>query len=279
MKTAVAEPKQAALAIATSQPVQIQPVLSSDVVPKLLDKAIDGKAAVEVIKELRAMWLDDQTRQAKAAFQAAMALFKAEAPIILKEKAVPDRTGRTAYKYAPLEAVETQIRAIEAKHGFTHHFPAMENDGGKITATCRVTHRDGHCEDTTVTYRLGTKTAIMSDTQQDAAAESFAKRRALTNAYGLTIAGEDLDGATGKLKPAGPSSTRADRRNLEPLARELWNLLTGQGECIKGETNWNSRNRWLWDKGVLDGAVPEEAPHLTEARFIEVITKVKQEIV
>lgn len=62
---------------------------------------------------------------------------------------------------------------------------------------------------------------------------------------------------------------------LKLLARELWELL----RPIRGAAkDWNQCNQWLWREEILDGAIPEEAPKLSEARFREVIAKTKERL-
>lgn len=242
----------------------------------LLEKAVDSKAAVEVLQQLRAMELDYHERSAKAAFDEAMTAFQSECPTITKEKGVPDRTGKTAYRYAPLEAIEIQIRPLLRKHGFSHTFDTDTNsEVGWVIAKCIVTHSAGHSRTSTAKFPLGTQTGIMSATQVFASALTFANRRALQNAYGLVIANEDMDGATGKLKPQGPSTMQPTEANLKDLARELWNLL----KPVRGDkANWNEANQFLYREDILDGAIPEAAPDLTAKRFREVIEKVKERL-
>jgi len=60
---------------------------------------------------------------------------------------------------------------------------------------------------------LGTRTSIMSDTQQYAAALTFANRRVLANAYGLVFAGEDKDGGN-------PPKASASARVVTPEIRK-----------------------------------------------------------
>lgn len=245
-------------------------------VSALLEKAIDSKSAVEVLKELRLMELDYHERDAKAQFDEAMSAFQEECPVIIKEKGVPDRNGKTAYKYAAIEMIEVQIRPLLRKHGFSHTFDTDTTAGeGQVIAKCIVTHRAGHSRVSTAKFPLGTKTAIMSDTQCVAAALTFANRRALQNAYGLVIAGDDMDGATGKIKPTGPSTMRPTEINLKDLAVELWNVT----KSIGGEKrDWDARNQWFWREEILDAGVPETAPDLTAAKFKEVISKAKEKL-
>jgi hypothetical protein len=127
-----------------------------------------------------------------------------------------------------------------------------------------------------VKFPLGTKTTIMSDTQVYAAALTFANRRALQNAYGLVIAGEDTDGATGRQKPSGPSAVKPPRNDLKELAIELWRLTEPFiPSAVRHVKTWDARNQWLWSQEILDGAVPDTAPELSREKFLAAIAAVK----
>lgn len=262
---------------------ELLPVRQSDATPAttptfrgidieaLLNKAVDSKAAVEVLKELRIMEREMQAERAAQAFNDALSAFQSDCPVIIKEKGVIVG-GKTMYAYAPLECIETQIRPFEQKHGFNHTFDTdITSEQGWVIAKCHITHRLGHSRTSTSKFPLGTRTQLMSDTQAYAAAMTFANRRVLCNAYGLVLAGEDMDGR-GRIKPAGPSTMRPSEPGLKELAAELWALL----KPVRGEEkNWKQANTWLWREEILDGAVPETAPDLTAARFRDVIAKTK----
>lgn len=268
------------LALANRQPENLpvaRPSMLTGVdINALLAKAVDSKAAVDVLKELRAMELDHHERSAKAAFDEEMSAFQEECPVITKEKGVSDNNGKLAYKYAPIEAIEIQIRPLLRKHGFSHTFDTdTASEVGWVIAKCIVTHRAGHSRISTAKFPLGSQTKIMSNTQVYASALTFANRRALQNAYGLVVAGDDMDGATGKMKPNGPSSKQPTEVALRDLAVELWNATKSIGGP---EQNWNARNQWFWREDILDGGVPETAPNLTAAKFREVIAKAKEKL-
>jgi hypothetical protein len=268
------------MALAHRQPENLSvsrpSVLSGIDLKMLFDKAVDSKAAVEILKELRAMELDHHERSAKAAFDEAMTAFQSECPTITKERAVPDASGKTAYKFAPIEAIEIQIRPLLRQHGFSHTFDTdTASADGWVIAKCIVTHSAGHSRISTAKFPLGTKTKIMSDTQQFAAALTFANRRALQNAYGLVLAGEDMDGNTGKIKPHGPSSMQPTERGLKEYAEELWGITKSIGGS---ERTWNARNQWVWREEILDAGVPETAPNLTIPKIKEVIAKAKEKL-
>lgn len=236
----------------------------------LIEKAVDAKSACDVIERLMAMEATMQARRAEAEFDAAMMLFRSQCSVIRKVK-----KGAVA-NYAPHEHIEAEIAAPREANGFYHWFGMDEaSEKGFVIVWCHVKHVGGHQRSTPVKMPLPDKTRAMNDAQQYIAAHSYAKRTALVNAYGIVIAGEDVDGNTAKPKPPGPSAMRPDDPSLKAIAQELWTLL----KPIRGtEANWIKANQWLWEKEILDGAIPEEAPNLTANRFREVIEKAKKAI-
>jgi len=238
--------------------------------------AVDKGGAPDVMNTLMNIRRELNAEASKKAFDEALSAFQSECPLIMKEKGVPTATGKIAYKYAPIEMIEVQIRPLLRKHGFSHTFDTdTASEQGWVIAKCIVTHRDGHCRTSQAKFPLGTKTQIMSDTQVYASALTFANRRALTNAYGLVLAGEDMDGLTGRLKPSGPSAMQPADLTLKDLARELWEVL----KPVRGtKRDWVEANQYLWREELLDGEIPESAPDLSAARFREVITKAKERL-
>ena len=243
----------------------------------ILRYAVDAKASVEVIERMMAVRRELRAEQAKEAFDKAMADFQAECPIIVKGKGVHDNSGKVAFKYAPIEDVEAQIRPYTRKHGFNHTYDTdVSSEPGWVIAKCIVTHTMGHCLTTTVKFPLVRKTSLMSDTQVYFGTLTSSCRRALQNAYGLIIAGEDMDGRGAAPKPQGPSTVDAEP-GVRELARELWNVLAPVRGTAK---NWGQANSWLVDECVL---TPEEhggdhAPELSPARFREAISKAKGKV-
>lgn len=276
MKTQETELVQPGAMVRSEAALPARPGLAGINVELLITKAIDSKAAVEVVKELRAMAMEDQALRARQEFDAAMRAFQSDCPVIVKNVGVRDNSNKVAYSYAPIEDVEVRIRPFCQKHGFSHKFPKMVLGDGTVTAFCEVKHDGGHSELTEVTYRVAAGTRMMSTTQVDAATETFAKRRALCNAYGLILAGEDLDGRSSRReKPAGPSSVAAPDPELRIYAEQLWSLM----KDIRGpEKNWNKINDWLWREEVIDAAAEEKAPNFTATKFKQVIEKVKAKL-
>jgi ERF superfamily len=111
----------------------------------------------------------------------------------LSAKGVKTDSGELAYKYAPLEAIVEQVKGFLSKHGFSYSVDQPEAKPGYIKVAFTVKHSFGHSEVTSVALPLGNKTRIMSQTQVEAAALTFAKRYAFCNAFGILTGDEDTD--------------------------------------------------------------------------------------
>ena len=161
----------------------------------LISQAIDKNIPVENLERLLAFAKEVKAMQAKEQFDKAMAAFQAECPIIKKTKEVKDNSGRVLYAYAPIESIVLQVKELLKEHGFSYS-TSMEvlPDGVKVCV--KVTHTQGHSEQSCMQVPLGVKTGIMSASQQTAAATTFAKRYSFMNAFGILSGDDDNDGAT-----------------------------------------------------------------------------------
>lgn len=252
-----------------------QPLPSlSDVTMQLIEKATTAGAAVEVIKELRAMRAEDLAIEARRAFDFAFAAFQAECPVITKAKDVVV-DGKRAYSYSPLEDIIAQVQPLLDRHGFNFKFDTdVESKDGWVIAKCIVTHRMGETRVSTAKFPLGGGTRLMSTTQIFSSALTFANRRVFCNAFGIVTAGEDMDGRI-KQKPKGPSTLDGDT-NVRALARELWLALPA--EVAGKNPNWGAAKQFLVDENIIS---PEEhggdtfAPTWSPDRFRAIINAVK----
>jgi hypothetical protein len=161
----------------------------------LIAKAIDKNVPVETMERLLAMRRELKAEWAKKQYDKAMSAFQADCPTIEKTKGVKTKSGIVAYKYAPIESIVDQVKEYLQKHGFSYstNMELLENGTMKVKVSIRVTHAGGHSETTEMTVPLGNKTDIMSQTQVVAAAQTFAKRYAFCNAFGILTGDEDTD--------------------------------------------------------------------------------------
>lgn len=153
-----------------------------------------GQVDVGVIERLCDLQERVAKQRAHAAFIQAKAAMQADMPVIEKTKPVYDQNKRDVrYKYAPLEHVVSVAGPIIAKHGFSYAFET-EVSGGTFTATCVVTHIEGHSERSSFSAPVGQE-KFMSEVQKHGARSTYCKRNAFMDAFGVTCSGEDVDGA------------------------------------------------------------------------------------
>ena len=192
----------------------------------------DGKLGVEQLERMMAMRREINAENAKKAYDAAMAAFQSECPIIVKTKA----GAKQAYKYAPLDSIVAQVREIIRAHGFSFAITSeVDLKEGCVKAACRITHTEGHSESSTFAVPIDNKNPMMTDPQRFGGAMTFSKRYAFCNAFGILTADEDTDGGS---KPPPPSPKKQtpeeEKRGLEA---ELWAVC----EVIRGDDK-------TWDK-------------------------------
>lgn len=182
----------------TSPEVSTAIVAQETAVPQVFDiqvliaQAIEKNTPVETMERLLSIAKDMKAEWAKEQFTRAMAAFQAECPTIEKTKAVYTKTGQLAYKYAPLESIVEQVKEPLQKNGFSYS-TNMELQEAGVKVFVKATHISGHSEVTEMNVPFGTKTNVMSDSQVVAAAQTFAKRYAFCNAFGILTGDEDTD--------------------------------------------------------------------------------------
>ena len=168
------------------------PVVS---VENLIGQAITANASVETMEKLLAMRRELKAEAAKELFDKAMADFQNECPVIKKSKAGGKTdAGVVAYNYAPLDVIVSQVKGLIQKYGFSYSIQTKTEKGTGVTAICTAKHVAGHSESSDVTVPLGTRTRVMSDSQQTVAAITFAKRYAFCNVFGILTGDPDTDG-------------------------------------------------------------------------------------
>lgn len=157
-----------------------------------------SQGKVSEMRELLAMKKEWDAEQARKAFVAAMAAFKAEPIDIRKTKAVGYSTsdgGFVGYKHATLADVADGVVAALGKHGLSHRWD-VKQEAGQITVACIVAHRDGHSESVEMFAapdNSGKKNAI----QQVASTVAYLQRYTLMSATGVAAKDMDDDGITG----------------------------------------------------------------------------------
>src|SRR5688572_7359075 len=127
----------------------------------LISQAIKKGAPIDTLERLMALRKEVLAEKAKEAFNAAMAAFQEECPVIEKTKAVKTKSGTEAYKYAPIESIVSQVKDIIRRHGFRYS-TTMKLGERTVTVYCRVVHELGHEEVSEMEVPVSEGTQIMS---------------------------------------------------------------------------------------------------------------------
>lgn len=171
---------------------------------EVLQIAIQQGADVDKLAKLLELQERWEAGQARKAFTAAMARFKANPPEISKNKHV--KFGNTAYHHATLDHVTEQVTKALSAVGISHKWEVDQRNG--ISVTCVLTHELGHSERTTLSAApdtSGSKNAI----QAIGSTVTYLERYTLLAATGLA-ASEDDDGKSSEPHPSMPEESVAE---------------------------------------------------------------------
>lgn len=170
--------------------------MTKDIVVKeapaeLIKHAIEKGANLDQLEKLLTIQERYEANQARKEYHQAMTDFKANAPKIIKDKAVSFGAGKAAYKHASLYQVTQKVTEEMSKYGLSASWRVAQN--GTISVTTRVTHVLGHFEETTLSApsdTSGSKNAI----QAIGSTISYLERYGLLAICGLATADMDDDG-------------------------------------------------------------------------------------
>lgn len=168
---------------------------------------------IEKMLELKERW---DANEARKAYTAAMAAFKADPPTILKDKHVKFQTskGFTEYDHATLGGACDAIIKGLSEHGISHRWDVAQGDG-RVKVTCILTHALGHSESVSMHGPVddsGGKNAI----QAIASSVSYLERYTLFAATGLASQDMDDDGRGG----GEPTISEKQAADLKALIAE-----------------------------------------------------------
>lgn len=187
--------------------VKVEEIPKQDVMVKtspdsLLERAIDGKLDITIIRELvllKKQWDDEQARKA---YVVAMGDFQRDCPIIVKSvEGGKTKGGEVAYKFAPMDVILSTknkdgitVKDLIAQCGFSYTFDTPITSEKGVEAKMTIRHKDGHSETLTTFMPFVEKTGVMSPPQVVGSTRSYAMRYAFMNGFGITTGGEDNDG-------------------------------------------------------------------------------------
>ena len=165
------------------------------------------------IMELQKEW---EANEARKAYVADMAAFKLNPPAIYKTKLVS--FSGTEYMHATIGDVAKAIVEALANHGFSHSWETRQADG-MITVNCKITHRLGHSESTSLQSSpdvSGKKNSI----QAISSAQTYLQRYTLLAACGLATMDLPDDDGHGYDDGRGYDDGQAPQPTDRPFANE-----------------------------------------------------------
>lgn len=175
--------------------VQVESMAPMNMLAVAVQKGMDA-ATIKDLMDLQDRW---EKAQAKKAFDAALAAFKANPPELRKNKHVAFDTskGRTEYDHATLDHVSVEIGKALAPHGLSHRWNVEQLDGGMIKVTCILAHQAGHSE--SVPMQAGRdESGSKNNIQGLGSTVTYLQRYTLLAITGMAVKGQDNDGGGGK---------------------------------------------------------------------------------
>lgn len=139
-------------------------------------------------------------KEAEQAFNADFLAAKKEMPRVKKNGKVEyleDKANKTgpkveAFRHAKYEDIDTAIRPIEEKHGFSRTFTTLPREGGGSVIECTLLHKSGHSRKAEIGVALDTSGG-KNNIQGMGSSFSYGKRYTTTMVWDIITEGEDDD--------------------------------------------------------------------------------------
>lgn len=187
---------------------------------ELLGKAI-AKGDINTLERLLQMRRELQAEAAKQQYVQALAHFQRICPVIPKTKVVynkAEKGGGVRYRYAPLDVIIAFVHEPLSDCGFSYMIKG-EQDEKSFSAIVEGYHVGGHCEVSRLRVPIG-KDEYMTAPQAVASAQTFGKRQAFCNLWGIVTTDTDDDAQSAGLPTpnGGKAKPAAAERNVSPEA-------------------------------------------------------------
>lgn len=167
----------------------------------------DPNTNVEKLQQLMDLYERVLANEARRAYTAALAEMQPELPVIEEHGEIHDKQGNVQSKYALWEDVNDAIKPVLARHGFSLTFGISQGEG-RINVTGKLSHREGHVEETTMSLPLDTS-GNKNSVQSYGSSVSYGQRYAARALLNLTSRGDDDDGVAGGTSFIDPAELEA----------------------------------------------------------------------
>lgn len=155
----------------------------------------DPNVDVAKLEALLRMQREIVADEARALFNEALRLAQQEMPRVRKDGVI-DMGTKGAMKFARWEDIDTALRPIMDKHGFSLSFDMQAREGGGAIVSATLLHRAGHSK--TVSMPLGIDTgAGRNGLQATGSTLSYGKRYCTEMLFNVVRENADDDGKLG----------------------------------------------------------------------------------
>ncbi len=168
---------------------------------------------LEKLLTLQERW---EKNQALKAYNEAMAAFKADPPKIGKDRTV--KYKEVKYNHASLYNVTEKINSALSKHGLSASWTTKQN--GNIFVTCKITHKQGHGESTTL-QAPADSTGSKNSIQAIGSTISYLQRYTLLSLTGLATHEQDNDAQSAPVECIDEKQQHEILDNLATMNKDL----------------------------------------------------------
>lgn len=189
---------------------------------ELLGKAI-AKGDINTLERLLQMRRELEEEHAKKEYMQSLARFQRICPVIPKTKIVRNKAkegeeGTIRYRYAPLDVIIGLVHQPLAECGFSYMIEGEQKENA-FTAIVQGYHVGGHSKSSRMTVPI-MASDYMTAPQSVASAQTFSKRQAFCNLWGIvaTDTDDDAQGAGLPTPNGGKAKFAATERNVSPAA-------------------------------------------------------------
>ena len=189
---------------------------------ELLGKAI-AKGDINTLERLLQMRRELEEERANKEYMQALARFQRICPVIPKTKIVRNKAkdgeeGTIRYRYAPLDLIIGLVHQPLADCGFSYMIEGEQKENA-FTAIVQGYHAGGHSKSSRMTVPI-MASDYMTAPQSVASAQTFSKRQAFCNLWGIVATDTDDDAQSAGLPTpnGGKAKPAAGERNVSPGA-------------------------------------------------------------
>ncbi len=174
--------------------IEVPHAKSEPSVALMLQKVIDGGITadnVSALESLVGLYDRMQAKNAEREFNQAFAKLQSELSSVNATREVANKQGVVMYRFAPYEDIMESAKPNLVANGFAISFTTRFQEGGRIVAICTLRHVGGHSVSNEFAVRIGAGPPNTTESQQDGAAKTYAKRGALCDALNIVVEHDD----------------------------------------------------------------------------------------